>query len=38
VVAVSLGQVGSYSIHNRFSYTLYQDDENKNHKSEFYTK
>jgi len=32
------GQVGSYSIHNRFSYTLYQDDENKNHKSEFYTK
>lgn len=30
------GEVGSYSVHKGFSYTLYRDDKNKNYKSEFY--
>jgi N4-(beta-N-acetylglucosaminyl)-L-asparaginase len=30
------GEVGAYTIHQGFSYTLYQNDENKNYKSEFY--
>jgi N4-(beta-N-acetylglucosaminyl)-L-asparaginase len=32
------GQVGAYSIHEFFSYTLYQENKNANIKSEFYNK
>ena len=32
------GEYGAYSIHEWFSYNLYKDGENKNHKSDFYNK
>lgn len=32
------GEVGAYCIHEWFNYTVYQNDENKNYKSEYYTK
>ncbi len=32
------GDYGAYSIHKHFSYNLYKDKENKNHKSDFYIK
>lgn len=32
------GEVGAYSIHKNFSYTIYQKDENKTVKSDFYNK
>lgn len=32
------GDYGAYSIHEHFSYNLYKDKENKNHKSDFYIK
>ena len=32
------GETGSFSIHENFSYTLYQDDKNENYVSEFYNK
>ena len=32
------GEYGAYSIHEHFSYNLYKDGENKNHKSDFYNK
>jgi N4-(beta-N-acetylglucosaminyl)-L-asparaginase len=32
------GEVGAYCIHEWFNYTVYQNNENKNHKSDYYTK
>jgi N4-(beta-N-acetylglucosaminyl)-L-asparaginase len=32
------GETGSFSIHENFSYTLYQDDKNENYLSDFYNK
>ena len=32
------GETGAYSIHEWFNYTVYKQEENKNHKSAFYNK
>ena len=32
------GEIGGYSIHEWFSYNVYQNGENKNIKSDFYNK